>query len=66
MDKTFIVTINALANVSQSIQVKASSKEEAEEKVLSDEHDTYYGNHVWKYNGLYDSNSMDIVVHERN
>ena len=61
MDKTFIVEITALATVKQSIKVTASSVEEAEEKVLSDSHDTYYGNGKWTYMGV-EPNSMNIVV----
>jgi hypothetical protein len=47
--------------MSQTVTVEAEDAQQAEEKVRSDEFDTYHGNQVWKYLGMED-NSIEVDV----
>lgn len=47
--------------MSQTVTVEAEDAQQAEEKVRSDEFDTYQGNQVWKYLGMED-NSIEVDV----
>lgn len=57
----FIVKSTGLARMSQTVTVEADDAQQAEEKVRSDEFDTYHGNQVWKYQGMED-NSIEVEV----
>ena len=57
----FQVTSTGLARMSQTVTVEAEDAQQAEEKVRSDEFDTYHGNQVWEYLGM-EENSIEVEV----
>lgn len=59
----FKVDLSAFALVTQCHEVEAEDKQQALEKVMSDEYDTYHGNQEWKYRGIKD-NSIVIEATE--
>lgn len=57
----FTVRSTGYALMEQRVEVEAANEQEAEEKVRSDEFDTYHGNQNWQYRGIKDS-SIEVEV----